>query len=80
MLSILASFFEKNQFQKENPAIIFTEQIALKSEPKEMSKNLKTLHEGTKVYIETTKNNYSKVQLTDGTIGWIESDSLKELK
>jgi uncharacterized protein YgiM (DUF1202 family) len=80
LLSILAAFFEKNQFQKENPAIIFDEQIALKSEAKETSKVVKILHEGTKVFIETSKDNYKKVRLTDGTIGWIASETLKELK
>jgi tetratricopeptide (TPR) repeat protein len=80
LLSILASFFEKNQFQKDNPAIIFAEQTSLKSEAKATSKDLKMLHEGTKVFIETSKNNYKKVRLTDGTIGWIESETLKLLK
>ncbi len=80
LLSILAAYFEKNQFQKENPAIIFVEETTLKIQPKSESKSLKTLHEGTKVFIETSKNNFKKVQLTDGTIGWIESAVLKELK
>lgn len=79
-LSILAAVFEKNQFEKERPAIVFLEETTLKILPKPESKSLKTLHEGTKVFIETSKNNFKKVQLEDGTIGWIESDALKELK
>jgi tetratricopeptide (TPR) repeat protein len=80
LLSILAAYFEKNQIQKENPAIIFAEETTLKIQPKSESKSLKTLHEGTKVFIETSKNNFKKVQLTDGTNGWIESETLKTLK
>lgn len=80
ILSVLASFFEKNQYYNDNPAIIFAEQIALKSEAKQTSKDLKILHEGTKVFIETSKNNFKKVLLTDGTMGWIESETLKLLK
>lgn len=80
IVSIAIAFFEKNQYQKENPAIIFVEQTPLKQAPTAISKNIKTLHEGTKVYIETTKNNLKKVQFTDGTSGWIESSALKTLK
>jgi tetratricopeptide (TPR) repeat protein len=80
LLSILASFFEKNQSNKDNPVIIFAEQTSLKFEAKPTSKDLKILHEGTKVFIESSKNNFKKVRLTDGTIGWIESETLKELK
>ncbi len=80
MLSIMASFFEKNQSNKDNPAIIFAERTSLKSEPIESSKDLKILHEGTKIYVETSKNNFKKVKLTDGTSGWIKSETLKMLK
>jgi tetratricopeptide (TPR) repeat protein len=80
LLTVLAAYFEKNQVSKENPAIIFAEQTVLKSDAKQTSKDLKTLHEGTKVYIKSSKNVYKKVQLTDGTIGWIESVALKEWK
>ncbi len=80
LLSIFAAVFEKNQFEKERPAIVFAEETTLKILPKSESKSLKTLHEGAKVFIETSKNNFKKVQLEDGTIGWIESDALKELK
>jgi SH3-like domain-containing protein len=38
------------------------------------------LHEGTKVFVLETLNNWKKIQLTDGTEGWIDSNAIKELK
>jgi SH3-like domain-containing protein len=38
------------------------------------------LHEGTKVYVGETIGKWKKVQLTDGTEGWIESNAIKEVK
>ncbi|MDG1872135.1 MAG: SH3 domain-containing protein, partial [Flavobacterium sp.] len=38
------------------------------------------LHEGAKVYVQETVNNWKKVQLTDGTEGWIEKSAIVEVK
>jgi SH3-like domain-containing protein len=38
------------------------------------------LHEGSKVYILESQTNWKKVQLTDETVGWIESSAIKEIK
>jgi tetratricopeptide (TPR) repeat protein len=79
-MSISAAFFEKSHFDHEKPAIVFAASTELKSEPKEASAADFVLHEGTKVYVEETLKNWKKIQLTDGTEGWIESSSIKEVK
>lgn len=79
-MSISAAFFEKSHFDNEKPAIVFAASTELKSEPKAASAADFVLHEGTKVYVETTLKNWKKVQLTDGTEGWIESSTIKEVK
>jgi len=38
------------------------------------------LHEGTKVFVLETLDNWKKIQLTDKTQGWIEKDAIRELK
>lgn len=80
MLSILAAFFEKNHFDNEKPAIVFAESADVRSEPQNASTSIFTLHEGTKVYVEETLENWKKIQLTDGTEGWIDSKAIKEVK
>ena len=80
MLSISAAFFEKSHFDNEKPAIVFAESADVRSEPQNASTSIFTLHEGTKVYVEETLENWKKIQLTDGTEGWIDSKAIKEVK
>lgn len=79
-MSISAAFFEKSHFDNEKPAIVFAESTELRNEPQKSSPATFILHEGTKVYVEETLGNWKKIQLTDGTEGWIESKSIKEVK
>lgn len=80
LMSLSAAFFEKSHFDNEKPAIVFAESIELRSEPQKSSSVTFVLHEGTKVYVEETLGNWKKIQLTDGTEGWIEAKSIKEVK
>lgn len=79
-IGILSAIAEKNHFQNEKPAIIFSELTLLKSEPQISSNTIFTLHEGTKVFIKETLASWNKVQLTDGSEGWIEKKTIREVK
>ena len=80
MISVAAGIFEKSHFENERPAIIFAEMTEVRSEPQKMASTVVVLHEGTKVFVEEAVEGWKKVQLTDGTEGWIESKSIKEVK
>ncbi len=80
LISVAAAIFEKSHYRNEKPAIVFAEMVELKSEPQKLSSNVITLHEGTKVYVKETLENWKKVQLTDGSEGWIEATAIKEVK
>lgn len=80
LISISAAFFEKSYFDNEKPAIVFAQSAEVRSEPQNASASIFTLHEGTKVYVEETLENWKKIQLTDGTEGWIDSMAIKEVK
>ena len=80
IFSISAAFFEKNYFESNTAAIVFAEKTVLRKEGNPNSKLTMELHEGTKVYILESQTNWKKVQLTDETIGWIESNAIKEIK
>lgn len=79
-LFIFFGFFQKSQIEKEQPAIVFAEEVELMKEPNASQKSKQTLHEGTKVFVLSTKGDWKKVQLTDDTIGWIIPDAIKMLK
>ncbi|MCK8140610.1 tetratricopeptide repeat protein [Flavobacterium sp. I-SCBP12n] len=80
LITVSSAIFEKKYFDTEKPAIIFAEMANVKSEPRDGGKPLFLLHEGTKVYVEEVIGKWKKIQLTDGSEGWIESSAIKEVK
>jgi tetratricopeptide (TPR) repeat protein len=80
LMSIAAAISEKNNFDMERPAVVFAEMILVKSEPQAASSTFFTLHEGTTVYVLETVDNWKKIQLADGTQGWIAKSAIKEVK
>jgi len=79
-LSIMIAIFEKNQNENYNPAIVFSESVAITGEPKTGSKTVMLVHEGTKVLLIETLDEYYKVELLNGTEGWLLKSSVKALK
>ena len=80
VVSVAAAIFEKNQYKNDQPAVVFSEVVSVKSEPKNSATDAFVLHEGTKVYVIESLDNWDKIQLTDGTEGWIENSAIKRLK
>jgi len=80
LLSVLAAWFEENQDQKERPAIVFAEKTAVLNEPRNNATEAFILHEGTKVFVLESLDQWKKIQLTDESEGWILSEAIKELK
>lgn len=78
--SIFAAIFEKSTYNMERPAIVFAQVAGVKSEPEKDAQDAFTLHEGTKVYVLETLDNWKKVELLDGNQGWIDQSAIKELK
>ena len=79
-LSIGSAVFEKKVYQKEQPAIVYSEVVSVKSEPKENAPDAFILHEGTKVNILEKLGHWAKIQLTDGTEGWLEVKAVRLIK
>ncbi len=75
-----AAVFEKNLYHSERPAIVFADVVPVKNEPRENATDAFVLHEGTKVFVLETVDNWKKIELTDETEGWILSEAIKELK
>jgi tetratricopeptide (TPR) repeat protein len=80
LISISSAIFERNHYKNERPAIVFAEVVSVKNEPRASSSDVFILHEGTKVYVLDTLENWKKIQLTDGTEGWIDESAIKEVK
>jgi len=78
-LSLTLAFHKFKLDKNENPAIVFAQEAQIKTEPNLRSEEAFKLHEGTKVQVLDTINNWKKVKLSDGKVGWILSKDIKLL-
>jgi len=65
--------------KQASEAIIFAPTITIQSEPNENSEALFTLHEGTKITLLEENNDWSKIKLPNGNVGWIKSEEIKKI-
>jgi tetratricopeptide (TPR) repeat protein len=80
VLFIVVSIFAWNSYQTEQhkkEAIIFSSSIYIKSSPDDAGTNLFMLHEGTKVEILDSVNDWYKIKIKDGNIGWLAPGSVE---
>lgn len=78
--ALVFAYVQFNNFQAEQPAIIFAPEVAVKSEPNPRSEEAFVLHEGTKVQVLEQLNEWKRIELADGSTGWIPQDALRVLK
>lgn len=77
--ALTMAFSTYNDYSKKQPAIIFANEIEVKTEPSMGSSVAFTLHEGTKVQISAQDGNWYRITLPDGKDGWIPASDLKQL-
>ncbi|WP_299156770.1 tetratricopeptide repeat protein [uncultured Tenacibaculum sp.] len=73
------TFTQYNQSKNNIEAIVFNYEIEIKNAPTDDSDVIFTLHEGTKVKVLDTVDEWKKIKLIDGKIGWVKSDAIKVL-
>jgi len=78
-VSLAFAYHNYNLKKNDRPAIVFAKESQIKSEPNLRSTEAFKLHEGTKVQILDTVNNWKKIKLADGKTGWIVKDDIKAL-
>ncbi len=62
---------------KKDKAIILAPSVYVKSSPDNNGTDLFILHEGTKVQILESINNWYEVKVQNGNIGWVQQDSFE---
>ena len=81
-LLIFSIFITYNQYQKAKNtkyAIVFSPKISVNNAPSSNSDEVFELHEGTKVHVLDALDDWKKIKLADGKIGWISTESIKML-
>lgn len=78
----ISFFITYNQFlysKNNKQAIVFAEKTEARNAPTLNAEEVFTLHEGTKVIVLDMVDNWKKIKLADGKIGWIIAEEIKEL-
>ena len=82
LLLLVTSFITVKEYSYVNStveAIIFSEKSEVKNDPTMNSDKIFTLHEGTKVLVLDSVDNWKKIRIADGKIGWISYDEIQLL-
>ena len=77
--SLIITFTQYNQAQNKIEAIVFTEEVDVKNAPTNDSDIIFSLHEGTKVKVLDSVDDWKKIKLVDGKIGWVKNTTIKIL-
>jgi SH3-like domain-containing protein len=80
VFSLVIAFQKNNLEIKNNPAIVFAQESRVKADPNNTSEEVFRLHEGTKVQVLESYENWCKIEIADKTTGWIPSEDVKLLK
>jgi tetratricopeptide (TPR) repeat protein len=77
--SIVLAFLTYSDHQKDNPAIIYSEEVEIRDAPTVGGGVNFILHEGTKVQLLEKDGEWVRIRLSDGKDGWMPIADLKEL-
>lgn len=80
ILFLSFAFQRQTMDNKDNPAIVFAQESLVRTDPNLSGEEAFRLHEGTKVIVLDTINNWTEILLVDGKTGWITSEEIKQLK
>jgi len=71
------AFYSRNSVMNSPEAIMMVGSETARSTPDESGTEVFVIHEGTKVKIKSTLAEWSEIQLEDGSVGWIRSNSVE---
>jgi tetratricopeptide (TPR) repeat protein len=82
LISIIGFTFskkQKNVLMSHEYAIILSSTVTVKGSPDDSGTALFVVHEGTKVKMKRSLNQWIEIQLADGNVGWIENSHLENI-
>ena len=80
ILTVVIILQQQNTLRNTNPAIVFVQSESFRAEPNMRSEVLLTIHEGAKVFILEDVEDWIKIKLQNGSIGWILRSSVQPIR
>lgn len=79
ILSFLITYNQYSFTKNNKVAIVFAEKTEVRNAPTLNSEEVFELHEGTKVIVLDEIDDWRKIKIADGKLGWIIANEVKEL-
>ncbi|CAM1340096.1 tetratricopeptide repeat protein [Tenacibaculum amylolyticum] len=79
IISLAITYHQYNKVMNTVEAIVFVPEISVKNEPTKNAEEAFIIHEGTKVAVLDEVDDWKKIRLADGKIGWLKSGDIKVL-
>jgi len=79
IVALSFAYQQENNVKHAIYAIVFSKETQVKTAPKLSSEQAFILHEGTKVKVLENFKNWTKIKLTNGSIGWVIAKDIKNL-
>lgn len=79
LISLWLAYAHLNNLQNYRPGIVTATSTYVKSGPGEKAEDVFILHEGTKATVTEFYDNWKKIKLPDGKIGWISAKDIVEI-
>jgi tetratricopeptide (TPR) repeat protein len=79
LLALTFALQQQNIVTNTRPAIVFAQEESFRAEPNLRSEVLLSVHEGTKVFVQDQVEDWVKVKLKNGAIGWIPKSSVQPI-
>lgn len=79
ILTTLFASQEHSQIVERNEAIVMSSSVSIKSSPDSAATELFLLHEGTKLFLGQSIDQWVEVRIADGRKGWIESSRIERI-
>lgn len=78
VFAVIFAAQSRHDYVTHDDAIIVTPSVTMMSAPTKSGQELLILHEGTKVKVLERMEEWNKVRLSDGNVGWIKAEEMKE--
>ena len=78
VFAVIFAAQSRHDYFTHDDAIIIAPSVTMMSAPVKSGQELLILHEGTKVKVVGSMDDWNKVRLSDGNIGWIKADNMRE--
>ena len=78
LVNLTITYNQYNFARNTKEAIVFSAESTIRNAPTFNAEKVFTLHEGTKVFVLDAVDNWKKIKIADGKLGWIIASEIQE--